>query len=335
MQIKVEKRGLFLSLGTILFPQSNDLTQRFGVETVGFRLGIDVADIVGESLPLLLQTLDALHQCSKLSARYSATIRHLSSFNSHRYGRPLCPDQETRSSVSGWALANTVDDGHRLRHRHTSDALTLQNRRRHKPGQPPSQRAMAETESISPYRRGQRSTTHRTAAPLFFVPLFGLVLAACSSGDGDESTEQAGVAAIAPVADGGPVPDGSTGLRVCNGTESSVGVAVGYDDGGEMVSEGWWNLSPLDTENECAFVITGALQSRYYYVYAIDYTLGGEWGGEGGDLFMCTRDLEFTIRGVEDCVARGYDRAGFVQIDTGDRTVHNVQLTVQQGIGGQ
>lgn len=121
-------------------------------------------------------------------------------------------------------------------------------------------------------------------------------------------------------------------LRVCNGTESSVGVAVGYDDDGELVTEGWWNLSAQGTPTDCATVIMGPLQTRLYYVYAIDYTLGGEWAGE---VYMCTQDTEFTIRGVEDCVARGYDRAGFVEIDTGDRTVHNVQLTDQQGIGGE
>jgi hypothetical protein len=26
---------------------------------------------------------------------------------------------------------------------------------------------------------------------------------------------------------------------------------------------------------------------------------------------MCTRDKEFTIRGIGDCLARGYDRTGF------------------------
>ena len=121
-------------------------------------------------------------------------------------------------------------------------------------------------------------------------------------------------------------------LRVCNSTESSVGVAVGYSDGETLVTEGWWNLAPTGRPNDCATVIMGPLQSRYYFIYAVDYTLGGEWAG---DVFMCTRDEEFTIRGVEDCVARGYDRAGFVEIDTADRTVHNVQLTDQQGVVGQ
>ena len=31
---------------------------------------------------------------------------------------------------------------------------------------------------------------------------------------------------------------------------------------------------------------------------------------------MCTRDKEFTIRGIEDCLARGYDRTGFFEVDT-------------------
>ncbi len=30
-----------------------------------------------------------------------------------------------------------------------------------------------------------------------------------------------------------------------------------------------------------------------------------------GQAFMCTRDKEFTVRGTEECLARGYDRTGF------------------------
>ena len=32
---------------------------------------------------------------------------------------------------------------------------------------------------------------------------------------------------------------------------------------------------------------------------------------------MCTRDKEFTSRGIGDCLARGYDRTGFFEVDTG------------------
>ena len=66
------------------------------------------------------------------------------------------------------------------------------------------------------------------------------------------------------------------------------------------------------------------LVARFYYVYAIDYDRGGEWGGK---TFMCTRDKEFTIRGIEDCLARGFDRTGFFEIDTGEQKSWTVQLT--------
>jgi hypothetical protein len=42
---------------------------------------------------------------------------------------------------------------------------------------------------------------------------------------------------------------------------------------------------------------------------------------------MCTREREFTIRGTDDCLARGYDRTGFFEIDTGEQPSWTVQLT--------
>ena len=42
---------------------------------------------------------------------------------------------------------------------------------------------------------------------------------------------------------------------------------------------------------------------------------------------MCTRDREFTIRGVEDCLARGFDRSGFFEVDTGEQKSWTIQLT--------
>jgi hypothetical protein len=41
---------------------------------------------------------------------------------------------------------------------------------------------------------------------------------------------------------------------------------------------------------------------------------------------MCTRDKEFTIRDIGDCLARGYDRTGFSEVDTGGRRAWTVQL---------
>jgi uncharacterized membrane protein len=71
-------------------------------------------------------------------------------------------------------------------------------------------------------------------------------------------------------------------------------------------------------------VLKGNLVARYYYVYAIDYDRGGEWTGRA---YMCTRDKEFTIRGIGDCLAHGYDRTGFFEVDTGEQRAWTVQLT--------
>ena len=109
-------------------------------------------------------------------------------------------------------------------------------------------------------------------------------------------------------------------FRLCNNTASRVGVAIGYKDADGWTTEGWWNL-PART---CETVVKGNLVARYYYVYAIDYDHGGEWMGQA---FMCTRDKEFTIRGIGDCLARGYDRTGFFEVDTGEQRAWTVQLT--------
>ena len=109
-------------------------------------------------------------------------------------------------------------------------------------------------------------------------------------------------------------------FRLCNNTSSRVGVAVGYKAADGWTTEGWWNL-PSRT---CETVLKGNLVARYYYVYAIDYDRGGEWMGQA---YMCTRDKEFTIRGITDCLARGFDRTGFFEVDTGDQRAWTVQLT--------
>ena len=109
-------------------------------------------------------------------------------------------------------------------------------------------------------------------------------------------------------------------FRLCNNTGSRVGVAVGYKDADGWTTEGWWNL-PSRT---CETILKGNLVARYYYVYAVDYDRGGEWMGQA---FMCTRDKEFTIRGIGDCLARGFDRTGFFEVDTGEQRSWTVQLT--------
>jgi len=109
-------------------------------------------------------------------------------------------------------------------------------------------------------------------------------------------------------------------FRLCNNTASRVGIALGYKDNDGWTTEGWWNVSAKN----CETLLKGALVARYYYIYAVDYDRGGEWSGQA---FMCSKDKEFTIRGIEDCLARGYDRTGFFEVDTGEQRAWTVQLT--------
>ena len=136
---------------------------------------------------------------------------------------------------------------------------------------------------------------------------------------------RAGVSGLAALALGvflllGSAAPAAADFRLCNNTGSRVGVAIGYKDADGWTTEGWWNL-PSRT---CETILKGNLVARYYYVYAIDYDHGGEWMGQA---FMCTRDKEFTIRGIADCLARGFDRTGFFEVDTGEQRAWTVQLT--------
>ena len=109
-------------------------------------------------------------------------------------------------------------------------------------------------------------------------------------------------------------------FRICNVTKSRIGIALGYKDNDGWATEGWWNL----TAGNCETLLRGTLAARFYYIYAVDYDRGGELSGQA---FMCTRDKEFTIRGTGDCLARGFDRTGFFEVDTKEQQTWTVQLT--------
>ncbi|MDO8359696.1 MAG: DUF1036 domain-containing protein [Devosia sp.] len=109
-------------------------------------------------------------------------------------------------------------------------------------------------------------------------------------------------------------------LRICNQSANQVSVALGYRADKGWQSEGWW-VAPA---TKCATVYQGDLHSRFFYLYVADDIGGGAWDGS---VFMCTRDESFTIFGVEDCLARGYERTGFYEVDTQNRTDWTLQLT--------
>lgn len=123
--------------------------------------------------------------------------------------------------------------------------------------------------------------------------------------------------------------DGEDGsLRVCNQTPNPVSIALGYRADRGWQSEGWWVAQP----SECKTVFSGKLDARYYYIYAADDIGGGSWDGNN---YMCTRDETFTIFGVEDCLARGYERTGFFEIDTQNRSNWMLQLTDGEVLGAE
>lgn len=109
-------------------------------------------------------------------------------------------------------------------------------------------------------------------------------------------------------------------LRVCNETANPVSIALGYRAQRGWQSEGWWVAPP----DQCATVFQGDLNARFYYLFVADDIGGGAWDGS---VFMCTRDESFTIFGVEDCLARGYERTGFFEVDTQNRSDWTLQLT--------
>src|ERR1700749_2614435 len=109
-------------------------------------------------------------------------------------------------------------------------------------------------------------------------------------------------------------------FRLCNNTSSRVGIALGYKDAEGWTTEGWWNVS----SRSCETLLKGTLVARFYYIYELDYDRGGEWSGRA---FMYARDKEFTIKGTDNCLARGFDRTGFFEVDTADQRAWTVQLT--------
>ena len=100
-------------------------------------------------------------------------------------------------------------------------------------------------------------------------------------------------------------------FSVCNKTDHGALVAIGYFDGKEWGSAGWWQVSARD----CAELINTPLVGRYYYLYASHEDVGGAWDG---DRSFCVMPGRFTIRGRGDCQSQGFEVKHFFQVDTGN-----------------
>ena len=108
-------------------------------------------------------------------------------------------------------------------------------------------------------------------------------------------------------------------FKLCNGTSSRIGVAIGYEDKTGWSTEGWWNVP----SQSCETILRGPPPSRYLYVHAIDYDRGGEWAGSS---FLCTGDKSFRITDNKDCEKRGHRRTGFIEVDTSGQRTWTVQF---------
>ena len=100
-------------------------------------------------------------------------------------------------------------------------------------------------------------------------------------------------------------------FSVCNKTDHGVLVAIGFFDGKDWGSAGWWPV----TARDCAELIKTPLVGRYYYLYASHEEVGGAWDG---DRSFCVTTGRFTIRGRGDCQRHGYEVKRFFQVDTGN-----------------
>ena len=136
------------------------------------------------------------------------------------------------------------------------------------------------------------------------------------------------LAVAVPAATTLAVTESRAEFRVCNDASDTVGVALGYRGEDGWVSEGWWHVGGGD----CQVLVSGALTSRFYYLYAENAERSRRWGG---GVRMCTTEAEFKIMDVKDCIARGYARMGFGEYDTGDQESWTVRLTADGAEGAK
>lgn len=110
------------------------------------------------------------------------------------------------------------------------------------------------------------------------------------------------------------------GLRLCNQSFDVLNVAMAAPQDDHFVTRGWWRIAP----NQCANLLRGSLQSRYYYVFAADI-----FGNEvlSGAVPMCVAPRRFQIDQQEDCLLRGFLDARFIEVDTQEQTEWTVFVT--------
>ncbi len=112
------------------------------------------------------------------------------------------------------------------------------------------------------------------------------------------------------------------GLILCNKTSDLIWAALGEISRDSFKTQGWLKVQP----KQCTKGINAILTNRYYFVYAEAVDDNGNpvmragrrqvWAG---DFSLCTKPTRFTIEGRNDCASQGFDKTGFMKIDTGSK----------------
>jgi uncharacterized membrane protein len=124
-------------------------------------------------------------------------------------------------------------------------------------------------------------------------------------------------------------PEG-LGFAWCNETGYAVMAALGVEDGGTIVTRGWYRI---DAGRCLRPELHGKPRRVYSYAEAVDpggyvVTHVGKPLSWGGSTLLCTRNVRFEISEHRDCLAAGLTAAGFATIELGRRSAATVRLTV-------
>jgi uncharacterized membrane protein len=119
-------------------------------------------------------------------------------------------------------------------------------------------------------------------------------------------------------------PDGA-GFAWCNETTDVVMAALGIEDGGAVITRGWYRVAP----GKC---LRPDIQGRPRRVYSFGEAVGrngqalrhgggstGQTVSWGGETVLCTRDVKFELSDHKDCAGQGLSSTGFAMIELAGR----------------
>lgn len=107
----------------------------------------------------------------------------------------------------------------------------------------------------------------------------------------------------------------SAEYQFCNKTSYVLMSAIGYQDKGRWISEGWWVLQP----GRCETVIADPLDKQTYYTFA--RSVAAHKGGIkyfAGNQRLCVQKDKFRLEGRDDCERRGAIERLFARIEIGE-----------------